>query len=336
MKYHDSIKQAEQKLALAVKQLHLWQLPATPINYAISYEFVSGKQPELNNKIQQQISLGRKLDNFFCEQLYAEFVLGQSKFRDEIITDIDDLIGDIQANSQQSVHYADGLISKIDQNVIALKSNNRSEVTAAIEKIEKASRSFRQKQQQLSKQLQITKQQSQALKIELEQVKKEVYLDALTGLYNRKALNKHLDLWTKEDPNKRVAAIVVNVDQLKLVNDKFGSLIGDVLLSKIANKVGSYVGESGLPVRAGHDEFLILLPDVERTIAGEIAEKIRQGVEKLRFVSSKSGVRLPQMTISIGVNDFRLSQNVDSIINYTRSLVTDIQRSGTNQITVAS
>lgn len=336
MNYHDSIKQAEQKLALAIKQLHLWQLPASPINYAISYEYVSGKQPELNTRIQQQISLGRKLDNFLCEQLYAEFVLGQSKFRDEIITDVDELISDFQTNNQQSVYYADGLITKIDQNVVALKSKDKAAVSAAIENIEKASRSFKQKQQQLTKQLQISKQQSQALKTELEQVKKEIYLDALTGLYNRKALNKHLDLWTKEDPNKRIAAIVVNVDQLKTVSDKFGSLIGDVLLSKIATKVGSYVGESGLPVRAGHDEFLILLPDVERTIAGEIAEKIRQGVEKLRFVSSKSGVRLPQMTISIGVNDFRLSQNVDSIINYTRSLVTDIQRNGSNQITIAS
>ena len=55
-------------------------------------------------------------------------------------------------------------------------------------------------------------------------------------------------------------------------------------------KQGSYVGESGLPVRSAGDEFLILLPDVERNIAGEIAKKIKQGVEKLRFVNS--GLRM--------------------------------------------
>lgn len=336
MKYHDSVKQAEQKSALAIKQLQLWQLPASPINYAIAYEYISGKTPKLNAQIQQQISLGRKLDNFFCQELYQLYILGQSLFRDEIVTDIDELVSDIYDNNQQSVSYAENLISKIDNNVVDLKSKDNKKIALAIQQIEKASRSFKQKQQQLAKQLQVSKKQSQSLREELEQVKKEIYFDQLTGLYNRKALTKHIDAWTKEDPNKRVAAIVVNIDQLHVVNEKFGSLIGDVLLSKIATKVGSYVGESGLPVRAGHDEFLILLPDVERNIAGEIAEKIRQGVEKLRFVSSKSGVRLPQMTISMGVNDFKLSQNVDSIINYTRSLVTDLQRSGSNQITVAS
>ena len=214
-------------------------------------------------------------------------------------------------------------------------SNNRHKITSAIQEIEKASRSFKQKQQQLSKQLLISKKHSLSLQNELAEVKKEIYLDPLTGLYNRKALNKHIDQWTNEDPNKNIAAIVVNIDQLTQVSNKFGSLISDVLLSKIANKVGSYVGESGLPIRSGHDEFLILLPEVERNIAGEIAEKIRQGVEKLRFVSSKSGVRLPKMTISMGVNSFKVSQNAHTVINYTRSLVTDLQRSGQNRITIA-
>lgn len=336
VKYHDSIKQAEQKLALAIKQLQLWHLPASPINYAISYEYVNGKNSTLIAHIKQQLSLGKKLDSFFIEELYQQYILGQSSFRDEIITEIDELITDVQQNSRSSVGYADGLIKKIDENVDNLKSKNQQKIAFAIKQIEKASKSFKQKQQQLAKQLIISKKQSQSLKSELEEVKKEIYLDPLTGLYNRKALNKHIDTWTKEDPNKSVAAIVINVDQLHLVNQKFGSLISDVLLSKIASKVGSYVGESGLPVRSGHDEFLILLPDVDKTVASEIADKIRQGVEKLRFVSSKSGVRLPQMTISMGVNDFRLSQNVQSIVNHTRNLVIDMQRSCHNKITIAT
>jgi len=336
MKYHDSIKQADQTLALAIKQLQLWHLPASPINYAIAYEYAAEKNHELINQIKQQFSLGKKLDSFFIEELYQQHILGQSSFRDEIITEVDELITDVQANNQTSVKYANGLIQKIDENVVQLKSKNAQKIALAIQQIEKASKSFKQKQQQLAKQLLVSKQQSQSLKDELEEVKKEIYLDPLTSLYNRKALSKHIETWCKEDPHKSVAAIVVCVDQLPAINQKFGSLISDVLLSKIANKVGSYVGESGLPVRSGHDEFLILLPDVERSIAGEIAEKIRQGVEKLRFVSSKSGVRLPQMTVSMGVNDFRLSQNMHTVINYTRSMVTDMQRSSQNKITIAT
>lgn len=336
MNHHDSIKQADKKLALAIKQLQLWHLPATPMNYSVSYEFINGKNSALISQIKQQLSLGKKLDNYFIQEIFQLHILGQSSFRDEIITDIDELIDNTQQTSQRSVAHANGLIKKIDANVDALKSNNQHKINHAINEIEHASKSFKQKQIKLTKQLLASKEQSLALKNELEEVKKEIYLDPLTGLYNKKALDKHIEQWTHENPHQHVAAIVINVDQLAAVNQKFGSLISDVLLSKIANKVGSYVGESGLPVRAGHDEFLILLPEVERSIASEIAEKIRQGVEKLRFVSSKSGVRLPQMTISIGVNDFQLTQNTRSIINYTRSLVTDMQRSGHNRITVAT
>ncbi|WP_286234094.1 GGDEF domain-containing protein [Thalassotalea sediminis] len=336
MKYHDSIKQAEQKSTLTIKQLNLWHLPASPINYSVCYEYIIGKTPELNRQIKQQLSLGKKLDEYFIQELYKQYILGQSNFREEIITDIDDLVDNLATNNQQSMHSADTLLRKLDHNIIDLKSNNQKAITNAVQQIEHASKSFRQKQQQLAKQLLLSKKQSQTLKSELAEIKKEVYLDPLTGLYNRKALNKNLEQWTLEDPNKQIAAIVVNVDKLSAVSDKFGGLISDVLLSKIANKIGTYVGDSGLPVRSGHDEFLILLPEIERGIASEIAEKIRQGVEKLRFVSSKSGVRLPHMTISLGVNDFNLSQNVESVINYTRNLVTDMQRHTANKITVAT
>ncbi|GLX78412.1 diguanylate cyclase VdcA [Thalassotalea insulae] len=336
MKYHDSMEQADNKLALAIKQLQLWHLPASPINYAVSYEYVSGKNTALIAQIKQHFSLGKKLDNFFIEELYQLYILGQGKFRDEIITEIDDLISGVQQNSESSVNFTSNLIKRIDDNITGLKSQNAQQIAYAIQQIEKASLSFKQKQQQLAQQLKISKQQSQSLKKELAEVKKEIYLDPLTGLYNRKALNKHLESWSKENPNKQVAAIVISVDQMQQITQKYGALISDVLLAKVANKVSSYVGDSGLPVRAGHDEFLILLPEIERSTAGEIAEKIRQGVEKLRFVSSKSGMHLPQMTISTGVNDFKLSQNVQTILNYTRTLVMDLQRGGHNRLTVAN
>lgn len=336
LKYHDSIKQADKKLALAIKQLQRWQLPATPINYAVSYEYIIGKNTQLNSLINQQQARGKRLDNFFIEELYQQIILGQGSFRDAIITDIDELITGVEQTNKKTVHSVNSLINKVDSNLVHFKSNDKQKITQALNQIQKASRSFKLQQQQLANQLIESKKQSHSLKKELAEVKKEIYLDPLTGLYNRKALNKHLETWQSQDPNQSIAAIVINVDQLELVNQKFGSLISDVLLSKIAGKINSYVGESGLPVRCGHDEFLILLPEVERSIATEIAEKIRQGVEKLRFVSSKSGVRLPQMTISMGVNDFRLSQNIHSILNYTRTLVSNMQLSGQNQITVAN
>lgn len=335
MKYHDSIEQADKKSAQAIKQLQHWRLAATPINYAVSYEFVNNKNAKLKKLIEQHLALGKPLDNFLFEDIYQQVILKQNNFRDGIVTDIDQLITATSESNKHSQSSLNSFVQTLEREAPAIASADKKHISKAVQALQKASRVFKIQQLKISEQLKQSVEKANALKAELDVLKKEIYLDPLTGLYNRKALAKHIEAWIADDPSKQIAAIVVNVDQLDEINQHFGGLISDVLLSKIAQKVKSYVGDSGLPVRAGNEEFLILLPDVERPIAMEIAEKIRQGVEKLRFVSSKSGVRLPQMTVSLGVNDFTLSQNFKLILNNTRALVTELQKSAHNQVMVA-
>ncbi len=318
MKYQDSIKQADELLSLAVNQLRLWHLAASPINYAVSYEFVSQSNKALVSAIKYQLSTGKKLDNFYIEAVYQQFILGQSKFRDDIVNDIDGLLDSIQTSNEQSTISIDGFITELDANLHDLKSGEKDKVSQACSNLTKATLTFKSKQQQLAETLEEVQKSNQELKAELDEVRKDLYLDPLTGLYNRQAMSKHIEAWFKTDPDKDVAAIVINVDQYTQIAQRFGSLIGDVLLSKIAKKIESYVDGSGLPIRTGGDEFLILLPEVDESVASEIGEKIREGVGKLRFVSSRSGVRLPQMTISVGVNNFKVSQNVNAVIGKTR------------------
>lgn len=309
---------------MSVKQLQLWHIPATPINYAVSYEYVSGTNKPLVKAIKEQLKLCAKLDNFFIEESYRQFVIGKSAFREEIINDVNQALNQVYAGATRSTKSINGFIQHIDQNIHYIKSNDKTQSSLAAKRIYNASRSFKDQQQKLIEQLHITQKNTKKLKQELEEVKKEIYLDPLTGLYNRKAMNKHIEAWISEDPNKKIAAIVINIDQFSQIKDRFGPLISDVLLSKVANKVNSYVGDSGLPIRSSSDEFLILLPEIQRTIASEIAEKIRQGVEKLRFISSKSGVRLPKMTISLAVNDFRVSENVNQVVSKTRNFLEEV------------
>jgi len=321
MKYHDSIEQADLKMNIAVKKLQQWSLPASPINYAVSYEYVNQKNIPLNTAIENQLALGKGLDNFFIEENYHQFILGQSKFRNEIIDDIDDIVSHVEKNNKKSTHSVDKLISNLDHNISQLHSTDIKKATSAANNIRQASQIFKLHQKKLAEHISFARKKALAVQVELKEARKEVYMDPLTGLYNRKAMSKHLDLWLTEDPNRQVAAIVVNVNKLTEVNQEFGHLLSDVLLSKIANKVSSYVDDSGLPIRSGGDEFLILLPDVDKGSAKEIADKIVKGVEKLRFVSSKSGVRLPQMTLSIGVDNFNVAENENNILKKARRLL---------------
>jgi len=325
MKYHDSIEQAEQKMSMAVKQLQLWHLPASPINYAVSYEYINKKNIPLNAAIESLLSSGKKLDNFFIEETYKQFILGQSKFRDEIIDELDDVVTHVEKNNLKSSQSLERLISNLDNNITQIQSTDKQKVIAAANKIRQTTQAFKLHQQKLAEHISFTRKKTMALQVELKEARKEIYMDPITGLYNSKAMSKHLDLWLTEDPSRQVAAIVVSVDHLPEINQQFGHLISDVLLSKIANKVSSYVDDSGLPIRSGSDEFLILLPDIDIDSGEEIAKKIRQGVEKLRFISSKSGIRLPQMTLSIGVDSFNVAENPNNILKKCRRTLLNLQ-----------
>jgi diguanylate cyclase len=68
-----------------------------------------------------------------------------------------------------------------------------------------------------------------------------------------------------------------------------------------------------LPVRTANDEFIVLLPDVDNAIANEIAEKIKQGIEKLRFVNVQSGVRLPKISISCGTSEIQHKERLNQL-----------------------
>ncbi len=308
-------------MTLAVAQLNQWHLPVNPINYAVSYEYCKNKKPILTASIKHLLLSGKGLDSFFMEQLFKDHLLEQSKFRDDIISDLSQLFTQIQESCLKSTSGAQDLIEQLDDNIPALMSNDRNEVKSAISKLHQASTLFKKQQQQLAEQLELSQLQTQALECELEEVRQEIYLDPVTGLHNRKAMSKHVDAWLSEDAERGIAAIVVSVDHFHQFNERFGALIGDVILSKIAKKVASYVDDSGLPVRSASDEFIVLLPDVDGSIANEIAEKIKQGIEKLRFVSVQSGVRLPKMSISCGISEMKDKEPLNQFINRSRKAV---------------
>ncbi|MCI2282129.1 diguanylate cyclase [Colwellia sp. MSW7] len=305
-------------MKLAVAQLHQWSLPVNPINYAVSYEYCKNSKPLLTANIKHLLLSGKPLDSFFMEQLYKDFLLKQSKFRTEIISDLSSLFIEVQNNCQQSKSDTQDFIEQIDNSIPSLMSSNQNEMKQAISQLHKASITFKKQQQALVEQIEGVKIHAQNLSNELEEARKEICLDPITGLHNRQSMSKHVDTWLSDDADRSIAAIVISVDHFNSFSERFGALIGDVILSKIAKKVTSYVEGSGLPVRSASDEFIILLPDVDGGIANEIAQKIKQGVEKLRFVSVQSGVRLPKVSISCGISEMQNKETLNQLITRSR------------------
>lgn len=126
--------------------------------------------------------------------------------------------------------------------------------------------------------------------------------DTLTGLYNRRKLETRLkDLASARLQGRRHSdkehadyLALLDLDHFKLINDRFGHLIGDEVLLIFANILRKTLRDSDLIFRYGGEEFVVLLQDVSAQAAGEVLERIRRNVERHAFPQAG------QTTVSIG------------------------------------
>jgi diguanylate cyclase len=332
MMYQDSIDQAGEKAALAIAFLQRHRLAAHPVNYTVAYDYITGANAGLCQTIEQKLAARIPFDDFVMTELYSNFISTNNKENDQLVNRVSQLVSKLNDTSNSANDAISEYIDILDHSLVALKTENPAQARDTLHRMLDATYDARTSQQKLKDQLQQSHQQAEILREELAQLKRNRQVDPLTGLYNRLAMQEHVDLWLTEDPKRKIAAIAVDLDHFRQFNQDYGFNIGDVILSKVAKKISAYVQESGLPVRAGGEEFLILLPDVDLRTAGEIAEQVRRGVEKLRFVSSRSKKALPKVTISLGVALYQAEENWHQFLARSTQVLQVAKRRGRNQV----
>ncbi|MGN7614008.1 GGDEF domain-containing protein, partial [Magnetococcales bacterium HHB-1] len=136
----------------------------------------------------------------------------------------------------------------------------------------------------------------------LEEVSK---IDPLTGLYNRRWLNRILnrtfqrnqESFEEEEP---LQVILLDVDLFKAYNDQHGHIAGDIALKALATAMTNNLRPDDLAARYGGEEFALLLPQTTLSQAKEVAERLRQAVEEMDIIDMH-GTYLPHITISLGI-----------------------------------
>ncbi|MEA1938612.1 MAG: PleD family two-component system response regulator [Pseudomonadota bacterium] len=126
--------------------------------------------------------------------------------------------------------------------------------------------------------------------------------DSLTGLFNRRYLNAHIERTLRRsiENNRAVSVLMLDIDFFKTVNDTYGHDIGDEVLKELARRIGNNMRTSDLVARYGGEEFVVILPDTNRDSALAIAERLRCSIADVPFQIS-ADVSSLDLTISIGV-----------------------------------
>lgn len=109
------------------------------------------------------------------------------------------------------------------------------------------------------------------------------YLDRLTGLPNRRYLERQIGNSKAQEAGLPHAVLAIDLDDFKPVNDTYGHAVGDRVLAAAARRIASVVDERGMLMRLGGDEFVALLPLSNtdyRDFARKVAEEILEAMEK--------------------------------------------------------
>ncbi|BAS27150.1 diguanylate cyclase [Limnochorda pilosa] len=129
--------------------------------------------------------------------------------------------------------------------------------------------------------------------------------DELTGLYNRRYFRQELEREVVRSRRYQhlVSLLMVDLDDFKRYNDRYGHPAGDQLLKELAGLIRRVVRQTDTAVRYGGEEFAVILPETDAAWALGLAERLRQAIAAHRFVVEGVGP-LGQVTASLGVATF--------------------------------
>lgn len=125
--------------------------------------------------------------------------------------------------------------------------------------------------------------------------------DPLTGLYNRRYFEVHLQklLDKNKQSKKSMAVMMLDVDHFRNFNNTYGHAIGDVVLKIFAERVQDSLRSFDLVARLGGEEFVVILPDVSTEMAYFIGERLRRSIGEVPFECNVEG-GFVSVTTSIG------------------------------------
>ena len=164
--------------------------------------------------------------------------------------------------------------------------------------------------------------------------------DYLTGSYNRRFILETLEIEFMKSKRYSfsLSCILLDIDDFKSINDRYGHQVGDFTLKTIAEMIQETIREVDIFGRYGGEEFLVILPNTKVHDAATVAEKIRKTIAQLRFDTGTEEVGSFSLTLSLGVADIQSSNpgTVEELLCNTDKALYEAKNNNKNQYVIYS
>lgn len=269
---------------------------------------VSGQLSVLDQHLIQASEAGKKA-------FESQSIIGQQ---------VEDEVAGLQshvnnANNLESLKSAvSSRLAFLSEHIEKYRSSDKTNFTESQEKI-----------QQLNSRIHEMESQSEELQKDLEKHRELALKDALTGMWNRQALNEELEKefarWKRyETP---FSLVVWDLDHFKQVNDKYGHAAGDKVLKTFAQTFLKATRDTDFVARFGGEEFVGIFPETKLNDALTLANKIREKVAGAKF--HYQGEPVP-ITASAGIATVHDDDTIDSLLQRADKMLYTAKSKGRN------
>jgi diguanylate cyclase len=317
----DTFAQSAAYLKQAVPLMIKYQIPTTPDNYHLWYNYVSASMPELNQAIDQAVKMQGTCSLTTCERLYHQYLAAQDEkqmeamklslaaMANELGHSMQDAISDT-GMFQEMLDKSFDKLSRIDDEGFSLE-----DTMGILRELVRESRDVRMSTMHFRNQLSNAEKEIKELRAALNETRKLANEDALTNLLNRRAFDLELEgLIRSQHP---FSLILADIDRFKNFNDEYGHLLGDQVLRAFSKRLRDACKEGVTAYRLGGEEFAMLVPHRSLALARQMAESMRRAIERMSILDRKSGRRIDHITASFGVGEFNGQESADCLVERT-------------------
>lgn len=336
MRYPQGPSESAELLRLALPLMTRHGTGYHPVSYAIWYEYSSGTNPLLKERVDATVEAGTPFSDEHTYTLYRECILdiwgakalevnaGLRNLIDDFSASTDGVTGQVRAFDNSLAGFADALTAEVP-----IDSAKRDALLAE-------SLDLRAGLGSLQDELVSSQSEIRRLQADLQKLHHEALTDPLTGLYNRRGLDFAFQRHFEQSGvvSDDCSVVLLDIDHFKKVNDTFGHLFGDQVIRGVAGTLRTHAREQDLVARFGGEEFVLILPDTSAREAQANAERLRAHIERSVIRRREGKDAVARITVSAGVTGFSHGDTLQTLLDRADRALYSAKHQGRNQVQV--
>lgn len=168
-----------------------------------------------------------------------------------------------------------------------------------------------------------------------EKMQRQATTDGPTGLSNHRCFYETLEkeLWRIRRFGGWISLIMIDIDNLKTVNDTYGHRAGDHVIAEISRRLKRCIRQIDTAARYGGDEFAVILPNTRLNEASVVAERMLQSIASIPATWETEQIPI---TISVGIGEYDSGSNPEEMTHHSDEALYAAKKSGKNKVHVYS